>query len=234
MLNLGGPFIDTECSHRSVMPVYRMGGEYAAAAEELNGRIDYTLRGLCSECFRHSRLYGDSLPASVFLPGGSIDQKTSGGEIGRHRGQLFLHQLKFGERLAELSAFPYMGQRLRKRANRHAAGRRCHCGTEPIECRETKFEALSLGTNPGVSGNSTVFKGNFTERMRRAQLERANKSDTLGLGRNGKAGDATVTSAFVGNRKDGVPVGDAGVGDERLGPIEHVVIAIFGCRRGHG
>jgi hypothetical protein len=69
--------------------------------------------------------------------------------------------------------------------------------------------------------------------MRCAQLERANEAEALGLGRHREAGDSPVSVVRVGHRKDRVPVGDSCVGDECLGPIEYVVIALPPRSRGH-
>src|SRR5438105_7123314 len=100
LLHFGCAFVNSQRTNFAVEALHRLSADYAQAAEDLHGRVDYLLRSFGGSHFGHGCFHRDR-PSQVAQPGRAVREQGSGINTGGHRSQLRLGQLKIGEYLAE-------------------------------------------------------------------------------------------------------------------------------------
>ena len=155
---------------------------------------------------------------------GREDEQARGRDVDRHLGDGHLRRLEVGERAAELLAREHARPGLVERARGHAERRGSDGGAKEVERRHGEREALALLAEPRARRDAHALERERADGMGRDQLGRRN-GQTIGAAVDEEGGQPAV--AIVGGAgEQHVRVGDAGVGDEALGAVEDVVVAV--------
>ncbi|MNM80956.1 hypothetical protein D3C81_929390 [compost metagenome] len=163
----------------------------------------------------------------VQLVRGQAHHLPAGGEVGEHVGELELQGLELGQRLAELLAFLDIAQRLLQRGLGGAEGAAGDVQAAAVQSLHGVDEALAFRADAVARRNAHAFESDGAGRLRLpAHLVLvAAIADAFGVGRHQEAGDA-LGAVLAGARHDDQHVGAAGAGDEGLGAVQHVFVAL--------
>ena len=194
----------------------------------------HSLRRLRREGFRHCGFHGDALGAGVFLPGGPVDEEPGRGQIRSHAGELLLHELKFGQRLPELATSGRVRECLIQSATRHAAGGGPHGRPQAIQRREPELESFALFAQATARRDAATLERDFAQGMGRRKDLRADEDESRGVRGDDKARDALAPGRRVGRCKHRVEVRQSRIGNERLAPVEDVVVPVAASGGGEG
>ena len=170
-------------------------------------------------------------------PGGAPDEESGGVELDSHVGQLEGDGLVGGERPAELDALLRVVERVLEGGAADAEGEAADHGTGALERGEgAEGAAASAGSRRCARRRAEAVAGGHA-----AVLEDdvggpgGADAHLLPDGAHGEAGRALLDGegaeaapllALVLGGEDDVDVGDAAVGDEALGAVENVVVAV--------
>ena len=225
VLDLGRPLVDAQGANGPVQPVHGALGQDAPAAKDLHRIVHDPLRRLRGEGLRHRGLERDPLRAHVLLPGRPVREKAGGVQRDRHPAQLLLDELEVAERLPELAALRRVPERLGERARSHAARRGGDGRPEPVQRHHPELEAPALRAHPLLRRDGALLESDLAEGVGLAQHLRPDEAEPFGAGRHEEAGDPAAPGGRIRGREHRIDVGDAGVGDERLAPVQNVFVA---------
>ena len=200
--------------------------QQAAPAQDLDRAVDDALRRLGGKSLGHRRLERHSLRSAVRFPRSAVHQQPRGGELDGHLRQFFLDELEIGERLPELFAVARILQRFPQRPRGHAARGGTHGGAQPVERAETQTVTLALLAQAQRGAHPAVIEGDLTQGMGGTQDLRTGEGKTRRVRRHDKAGNSFRSQRRVSRGEDRVKVRNAGIGDEGLLPLQHVVSTV--------
>ena len=157
------------------------------------------------------------------------DEQAGRLDLGRHVGDHELDRLVHRDRHAELDALlGVVGGELERRLG-DADGHRGHAGARAVEGHHRELEALVLLAEQVVGGDLDVVErdhrgvgGALAELVLLLVHGHA-----VGVARDDERGDAAVAGLLVGLGVDRVPGGVRAVGDEALGAVDDVLVALL-------
>jgi hypothetical protein len=138
-----------------------------------------------------------------------------------------LNQLVRGERLAELSATPRVGDGFVERAPRHPAGRRADRRAKRAERRHREAKSIALRAHAILCGHAQSLKLDLADRVRRDETRALAHLEAVHARADDEGGNLrAAVGATARAREDRVEICQPGVGDETLAPVEHVAVAV--------
>ena len=199
----------------------------AVAAEQLDGPARDIGGSLGGEQLRHGGVHGIVL-VILLLHGSGVHQVLGGLHPGVHIGQLELGVLELAQALAELDTLLGVLDGLVDSALAQAQGLRGDADPAAVQGLHGDREALALFAQQVLLGDDAVLK----DQVAGGGAADAHLLLVLAGGEAGEAlfhnegGDAVVALGLVGHGKDHEGVSHVAVGDEALGAVEDVVVAL--------
>ena len=194
--------------------------------DSLGGHVHRGLRGIKLGHGGGHAVAG--LLRNVMVDGCAVDEQLGRVAAGRHVGELELGVLELAQRLAELLAGLYVIDSDLERAFRKAEGLCGNADTAAVQRIHGDLVAFAGFAQEVLFRDTAVGKDEFIGRA-------AADTHFLFLRAEGEAGralfhdegrDALAAERFVGHGEDDIGIGIVAVGDEHLGAVQHVFIAV--------
>ena len=204
----------------------------AEAAEDLHRAVDHLLRFFRGVQLGHARFAADAGAEHVLGPRRAVDQQGRGIDRERHVGEPGAGELQIGERLAEQLAGRRVPNRLVKRAAGKPQRRRADRRAEHVERRHRDLEAFAWRAQQVLGRHLGAVERKRADRMRRHQVDHLRDLESGRSRLDHECRQALGARCLAGAGEHDVKVGDAGIGDPGLGPVEAPLVAIAAGRRG--
>src|ERR1043166_3740347 len=171
------------------------------------------------------------LYSRILQVGSAINQQSGSIEFGGHVRQLFLNQLVSRQWPAELLSRLGVQNTFINRSSGHPRCGRAHAGAKHVERLQSQSQPFALTANHIFGRNPAILELKLANWMRGNHLRAFGYAETRHASTDDESrnlGAAVITRARA--REDRVKVGNAGVGDESLPPVDNVSV-VFAAGR---
>ena len=226
-LDLGGARVERAADRVAQVALDLLLGHVAVAAEDLHG-VEARLDEALGDVQLGDRRLHASRPACVLQRADAIDQRPAGVEPHLHVHDPVGDRLELADRLAELLARARVLDALLELPAHRRRGSRQDAAALPFHRALEDLGAAAFAAEAVGHRDAAVLEDSFRHR-RRAQahlVEIAADGQPRRLALDDEAGDAHGAERRIDRRVGDEEVGDRCVGDERLGAVEHVVVAV--------
>ncbi|KAF5290255.1 hypothetical protein FQR65_LT20672 [Abscondita terminalis] len=234
LVDLAGAFVQAEQAHIAEVALDGAEvGHVAGAAEHLHGAVGHAAAHFRGEVLAHGGGQCHVL-AAVAGAGGFQDHRAGREDLGAAVGQQGLHQLEVRHGCAELAAPAHVLQRQLQHAHGRARAQRGQVQALLIEHLQHGLEALAFASADDLVGRHAaaveMHVGDGRAGLAHLAVGLAGGQARRTLHEEGRESLA-ARAALLRAGDDGEHIGQRCVGDEALGAVQHVVVALA-ARRG--